>query len=85
MYDIALAFVLLDDAVMGREQLFSFLLFAALSELFAGAPSHAMKNDAGFDLWHLAIFVNDSSCAPGVVDQLAGSFIALSVETLGGR
>ncbi|CAK9049199.1 Creatine kinase B-type [Durusdinium trenchii] len=62
VYDIALAFVLLDDAVMGREQLFSFLLFAALSELFAGAPSHAMKNDAGFVLWHLAIFVNDSSC-----------------------
>ena len=82
--DIALALVVFDDAVVGCKKLFSFL-FATLKEFLAGAPCHAMKNDSGFILWHLTSFVNDSSCAPGVVDQLAGRIVALSVETLGSR
>ena len=82
MDDVAFSFVMLDNSMVCRDQAFSFR-FTAWGELLASAPCHAVKNDARSVLCHLAILVDDSSCMPGVVDQLASSFTALGKETLG--
>ena len=82
MDDVAFSFVMLYNSMVGREKAMSFG-FTSLSELLASAPCHAVKNDACLVLCRLAILVDGSSCVPGVIDQLASSFIALGIETLG--
>ena len=69
MDDVAFSFVMLYNSMVGREKAFSFG-FTSLSKFLAGAPCHAVKNDACSVFCHLAILVDDSGCVPGVVDHL---------------
>ena len=81
MDEVAFAFVMLYNSMVGCEEALSFG-FTSLSKFLAGSPCHAVKNDARSVFCHLAILVNDSSCVPGIVDHLPGGFIALGKESL---